>query len=822
MQLRLVALLALAFVLYVVASVGAAGGALDVGVLSLTAAAALSALAPLWVRPREAAGTKLVATLGVAQALGLAFHVAQAIHALAAEIAGALALSLIGALVFALAQRVPDEPPRLRKVPLLPVALVLSLAGALLGVLSAWPPIWVGERVWIAPHRWSLAPAASAGLCLLAALALRLGRGRLGSSARALAGSTWAALGIGVALLAFPLSLLLDLLGHALASALLLALAAAALLLGHAWTLSPSRAQVAGGWARELCAAALALACSLALAVLAARQLGALAWWSGLPLVLVYALVASAARPFVTRLFAPSGGRLLRAVREARQQARQSVDYTDLASRVLKPLRRAGRVPESAPLLVSFDPARIAQLDAAGFARLRDQQLPPALVAHLQKHPGEPIVLSELRSILPRRPELGPLVRALQELDALCVLPLIFLEQLEGALLIARGKRRDRVALEELLALEQLTLELAPLAAGFRTLERAHTRADRAERARAELALGLEEQALQLAELRAQAAATKAALGLPLSAPRAVQYSPSMRALSAQLESVAPHDVPVYLWAETGVAVAPVAHALHLQSGRGSEPFVIFDCAALPADAARARLFGVGSGASEQPGLCELIDRGTLLLSDVAALDGSVQRALTALLEERVIRPLNSHASHTFQGRLMVTATRPLRELVEASALTPELARWLERSVQRVPPLRERPEDLESLLLMALDRAARVHGKPARGVDGQALRALLEYTWPGNDAELASVVERAVIAAPGPRIALRDLPPFAPPGGRVIVSSFVDQEREILRRALALSYGDRTRAARSLGLKRAVFVEKLRELGVDDPTTAEN
>jgi two-component system response regulator HydG len=489
---------------------------------------------------------------------------------------------------------------------------------------------------------------------------------------------------------------------------------------------------------------------------------------------------------------------------------------------VLKPLRRAGRLPETAPRLISFDPPRMAQLDAAGFARVSEHTLASAIAMRLADTIGEPIVRAELGVLLPRRPELAGLVKALDELDALCVVPLVVDGSLEGALVIARGARRDAVTLEELLALERLAAELTPIAAGFLALERVRLRADALAAQRAQLSLRVEEQANALSELRAQMSAVKAGLGLPLPERDPVQYSASMRAQSELLLRAAPHDVPLLLCAETGLALAPVAQSIHRASGRGAEPFVILDASELSTEAALSRLFGVGSAADAKPGLLELIGAGTLLLIDVCALSHEVQHALAQAFAERRVRPLRSFASYPFMGRIIATARRPVAELVESKAMTTELARWLSATSYRVPPLRERPEDLESLLLLALDRAARVLGKPAKGVEAEALKALIEYDWPGNELELVSIVERAVARAEGERIAYRDLPALPAFATFTSSGSFAEQEREILRRALAHAGGNRTEAARALGLKRGILLEKLRALGVDDPTSAEN
>jgi sigma-54 dependent transcriptional regulator, acetoin dehydrogenase operon transcriptional activator AcoR len=830
MQPRLVALFALAFVLYVVASLGAAGAALDAGVFAVAVVAAASALTPQWLPRATGAvssvagtpGARSVSWLGTVLSLGLTAYLSRAAHSMSGEILCALALPAASVLVLQLALRVPDLPPRLpKRLPWVLGALAIAVLGGFAGLFAALPPIWIGRRALIAPAGWSQGPLLAASACAGFALLVRLARRRLGSDARALAANLWAAVGTvcaAAALLAYELAFQVR-----EARAPLVAFGAAALLIGHAWTLSPDRVRVASAWTRELFAGAIALGMAVAaLALLPRFGLALPALALALPFTLLFLAARRALRALAARVFAPHGGALLAGIATARADAYGADDYAEFAARVLKPLRRAGRLPETAPRLVSFDPPRMTQLDGAGFARTTEQAFPPAVAARVEQKPGEIIVRSELAMLLPRRPDLASLVRALDELDALCVVPLVASGELEGALVIANGARRDPLTLEELDALDRLAGQLAPIARGYMSLERVRLRADRLRAEREALAARTEELSNDLSELRAQGAAVRAGLGAPLPERDPVQYSGAMRALADHLALVAPQHMPVLLSAETGIALPPIAQSIHRASGRVQEPFVILDGAELSATAVLERLCGVGSAADAKPGLLELIGRGTLLLLDVCALSSEVQLMLAEVFEERCIRPLRSNASYPFEGRVIATARRPLAELVEAGALVPELARWFASTHYRVPPLRDRPEDLESLLLLALDRAARVLGKPAVGVEAEALRVLIEYDWPGNETELVSAVERAVARAQGERIAYGDLPRLSYGSAESGGGSFAEQERDILRRALQRANGDRTQAARALGLKRAMFIEKLERLGVDDGATADN
>jgi DNA-binding NtrC family response regulator len=251
------------------------------------------------------------------------------------------------------------------------------------------------------------------------------------------------------------------------------------------------------------------------------------------------------------------------------------------------------------------------------------------------------------------------------------------------------------------------------------------------------------------------------------------------------------------------------------ESGRARAPFVVFDCATLSDDAARRTIFGERREDVSVPGWLELAADGTLVLEHVVALSPGLQAEIARALSERRARPVGAQTHYPVGARLVCTLRVAPIDLVASGALSAELSRWLEPTSYRVPPLRERAEDLESLILMAVDRAARVSGRQVPGLTPEVLNALREHVFLGNEQELESVVFRAVLACRGPRITLADLPPLAS-HSHASDGSFQEQEREILRRALERAQGNKTRAARALGLKRTTLIDKLRRLGLDD------
>jgi len=818
---RFITLVALGFVLYIAASAGAEGVHFELGqVFALLVALALS-FTPAWAREGEPSDAPArVGLVGVALSLSLSAWVARSLFALVGEIFLAVLLPVGAVTLIELAVTAPDVPPRLvRQVRSLSVVRWLGGGVGLLGVVAALPPLWLFGRALIAPSWVAAAPAvfAVSGLCL--ATLLRLARRRFGSDARAMASNQWPATGLSVAALLLGLSVVI-VERHADAGSVdaCAALAAFVMAAGHVWLVSPVRALTAGPLGRAWLATALALVVSVAggLALHDVWPADPVLRAAGLGLVLLgFAGLRALLLRVVERWVAPDAGRLLRAIDEAERDLTASQSLDDLAARVLRPLRRAALVPEAAPMLFTSHPMREFRLDAAGQPQESPRALPAALTRQFQRAGLLTLVREDLSSLLVRRPELRDVLQALDGAGALLALPLVTEGELEGVLLVARGARTSPLTLEELSRLERLGRSLSALITVFSARARAFTRAEEAARHADLLAARVDELSYDLEHVRAQFHAVAAGLAREPAHGQGVAYSAAMRALNERLEHVAPHALPVALITEVGVSGLAQAELMHAASGRQALPFVTMACGAAKPDEAVSVLFGDRTTKPYRPGVLELAGAGTLFLGDVVALPIDVQRSLARALAEHRASALGSESSFEVHARLIATLRAPVAELVVAGTLAPELARWFEPTGYRVPALRERAEDLESLVMIAVDRAARVLGRAVPGLTPEALRALAEYTWPGNLDELESVVSRAVLACRGPRITLSDLPPLPVPGA-VNAGSFVDQERDILRRAMERAGGNTTRAAKALGLKRTTLVDKLKRHALDD------
>ncbi len=808
--------------LYLVADVASAAGGVSAADLCVAGAAALLSLTPLLVRG-DAAGAGRVRALGVAAGLALVRHVAPRALSLAAEVIEGLAWATVAVLVLELALDVPDRPRALAgRAPRL-VARGIAGAAGLVALLAALPTGDDGSL--LVPNALTALPRRAALAAALAAIA----PAPRACGSRALPDVAQS----GVRKAVVPAAVL----GGARAAVR----AAGRLLRGARLGPRPRGARVSrpraaatpasstrcvpsgsGRTTRRAAAAATTLAIVALAVALAHRHVprSPLALGLGAAATLLLAVgLHRALAPLVRTLLAPARGALLDAIARAHAAIVGATALDELARAALGPLREASGSREAEPLLATIVPRRVARIDAAGEPHVDARELPEALITRLVERPGELLGRAHLEARSVRRPDERPLRDALGLLDALAAVPLTTGGELDGVLIVPRGRRRRGLALEELHALEGLGAALATRVAVLARAARADARADEARVARdreEERAAALDD---ELARLRTDLRVLKAGPAAGRLATPPLAYAPSMRALLARAAEVAPLDAPVLLVGEPGTELERVAAAVHAQSGRARGPFVVADCGALRPERSEAALFGEeATEDGAHPGWLRLAAGGTLYLADVPALSREAQRALAEALALRSARAIDGGSAWPVDTRLVATAQRPLAELVAADAIDPELAQWLAPLALEVPPLRARREDLPSLVLLALDRAARAQGRPAVGIDPGALDALRAHDFPGNLRELASVIERAVRTARGPKVLREDLPPLGSvaPGDHPLSGSYETVERRLLEHALLRAAGNKSEAARLLALKRTTFLDKLKRYKLDD------
>ena len=280
---------------------------------------------------------------------------------------------------------------------------------------------------------------------------------------------------------------------------------------------------------------------------------------------------------------------------------------------------------------------------------------------------------------------------------------------------------------------------------------------------------------------------------------------------------VASTDANVLVTGESGVGKDALALFVHAMSARAMGPFVKIDCAALPAELLEAELFGYERGAftgatAAKPGRLEAAHKGTLVLDEIAHLPRDAQAKLLRVIERREFERLGGRRTVRVDARLLALTNVDLDDAVRRRAFREDLFYRLNVVRIHVPPLRDRREDVEPLALKFLASYAGKHGRPARRFERAALAALMAYDFPGNVRELANVVERAVVVAEGESVGESDLPESVRSSSharRARRPTLAELEDEYIREVLAASRGNKSEAARVLGISRKNLYERL-------------
>ena len=814
-------LVAPTIVLYLLANLAASVPALDAAGWTLAVCAGLLSLVPALAQRQDSLpGARRIAWMSFALAIGL---VGSAQHAMSLplEISARAAWPWAAALACDLAFDVPDQPTRLsRFAGLRRVLWAVAGITSLLGGLSVAGPLPGGLLVGEALGR---SAAICAWLLLALALLLRVLRRRLGSEPEALAASAGAGTGtfvaLGLATVASALILGGDVSSESAATRGLLAAAAASLTLGHLSLRGEVRPIGAARATRTVVAGFLSIGIvGAVVGVLAPllpndrTALGVVA--AGL--AVIFAGVAMTVREIVERLVAPDGGRLLAAVSAADRACAGARDIDAIGAAILPPLRRASRLADAEPLLFSLEPPRAVRIDAAGLAHVEPRSLSPALIERLTARPGEIVLRGPIEVLVVRRPDLRALAESLESLDALAVVPLVQQGEVEGAIVVPRGRRRSMLTLEELAALERLAARVTPLVGLLGTESRGQAREGDLMSQREKLEERIDALEDELARSRADAARVKEGAGGPSAAPL-VAYGPAMRKVVARLDEISSLDAPVLLAFEPGVAAAPLVRRLHENSPRKMGPIVIADCANVRPEDAELALFG-DDLRHGTPGWLRLAAGGTLFLDRATALGTDVLRELDEAIATRNAQSAIGRTPYAIDVRVVLGVHDDLDALVQRTSMDPGLAERVRPMRIDLPPLRDRPEDLGSLVLFAIDRACRASGSATLGIADDAMAELATHDWPGNELELFALIERAVRRATPPRITKGDVGALVVrESGDPLEGSLAEIERRALETALARAGGNKSEAARLLGVARTTFLDKLKRAGIEVP-----
>lgn len=334
-------------------------------------------------------------------------------------------------------------------------------------------------------------------------------------------------------------------------------------------------------------------------------------------------------------------------------------------------------------------------------------------------------------------------------------------------------------------------------------------------------------QALELTRLRKENAKLREEVAQYRSGREVIGESPSFQRVMRTVETVASTNATVLLEGESGTGKELLARALHELSDRRDQPFIAVNCAAMPESLIESMLFGHEKGAftgadRRVEGAFERANGGTLLLDEISEMRLDLQAKLLRVLQEREFERLGGSKAIRIDVRVIATTNRDLEAEVESGGFRQDLYYRINVVPVRVPPLRERRDDIPLLAQRFADRAVAQHEVDPVQLTEKALQALRKRDWPGNVRELQHAVERAVILNRGASIDAGAFVDFQPSNGgeeeegstrgpRVILRSFsIDEAEKILiDEALAWTEGNRTRASRLLGISDRTLRNKL-------------
>lgn len=308
--------------------------------------------------------------------------------------------------------------------------------------------------------------------------------------------------------------------------------------------------------------------------------------------------------------------------------------------------------------------------------------------------------------------------------------------------------------------------------------------------------------------------------------PEALGVSPAMRRIAETLPRLARHGTTLLITGESGVGKEHVANLFHCLASGQSAPFVAVNCAAIPESLMEAELFGYEKGAftgavKAKRGVFEQADGGTLFLDEIGEMPLSMQVKLLRVLQEHRLHRLGGEAALDTDFKLVCATHRDLKALVESGEFREDLYYRIHVIQLRIPPLRERTDDIRWLVHHFVEEFNRAHPEERRRLDPRTEQALLAYGWPGNVRELKHAVERACVLSPGPLLGADAFLGEGLEGGdetahvsQSLAEYLMACERDYLKVALDRHDWHMTRTAEALGITRKTLWEKMRRLGI--------
>ncbi len=336
--------------------------------------------------------------------------------------------------------------------------------------------------------------------------------------------------------------------------------------------------------------------------------------------------------------------------------------------------------------------------------------------------------------------------------------------------------------------------------------------------------------ALELGKLRDENRQLRQELGQRFQLDNIIGRSQAMQEIFATVMRVAPTRATVLLAGESGVGKDRIARAIHQHSPRKDKPFVKINCTAIPENLMESELFGYEKGAftganQSKPGKFEQADTGTVFLDEIGDVPPAMQVKLLRILQEREFERLGSNKTMKIDVRIVAATNVDLRAALEQGTFREDLYYRLNVVPLNIPPLRDRKEDIPVLADFFVEKLGRELESPVRTISKNAVAKLMEFNWPGNVRELENVLERSIVLAEGPELSASDIRLDMAPAARLHAmasNSFLpdgitlDQyEQQLIKEALKRANGNKSQAARLLGLTRNAFRYRLDQMGMD-------
>lgn len=335
----------------------------------------------------------------------------------------------------------------------------------------------------------------------------------------------------------------------------------------------------------------------------------------------------------------------------------------------------------------------------------------------------------------------------------------------------------------------------------------------------------LVDRALQLAALKHENQSLKRTLAGEGETFGMIGRDAKMCQIFETIRTAAPSDASVLIEGESGTGKELIATAFHTQSQRAAGPFIRINCAAIPHELIESELFGYKKGAftgadRDKRGLIEAANQGTLLLDEIAEMPTHLQTKLLRVLQERKLRRLGDEHEITVNFRLVSATNRNTQMLLDEGLLRKDLYFRISTIKIKVPPLRERLDDVPLIAGRFLKRFNEQYGKRIQDLAPETVMRLVRYDWPGNIRQLESVIERAVLFCPGPELQPQCLPEEFQT--RATSSTFIippllameEIEREAIMQTLERTAGNVKKSAQILRFPRPTFYRKLKKLGI--------